>query len=113
LLSVAALFPSPELFFGLNASLNWLLEEDRFERSSGGSRLVRLRSSDGADSRLSELSLGNVDDRVGFLDVPSDPRGSELRAGCARGDDVVESPSRDEWAEMAVGRWLELLSERE
>jgi hypothetical protein len=107
------LFPSPELFFGLNASLNRLLDEDRFERSSGGPRLVRLRSSAGADSRLSELSLGSVDDQAGFLDVLSDTGGSELRAGCASGDDAVESPSRDGWAEMAVGRWLELLSERE
>jgi hypothetical protein len=59
LVSAVGLFPSPVLFLGLNTSLSRL--EDRFGRSSGGPRVVRLRSRGGADSRLSELSWGSVD----------------------------------------------------
>jgi hypothetical protein len=85
-----------ELFFDLKTSLSRLLDEERFGRGSGGPRLVRLRSSAGADSRLrlSGGSSGAVVDRV-----------SEFGSctTCALGGNVVVR-----LVEMAVGLFLVL-----
>lgn len=85
--SEAKLFSSPEVFFGLKTSLNRL--EDRFGRSSGGPSVVRLRSRDGADSRLSELSWGKIGDRVDFWEFVSEASGLDSCETCIKGEEAV------------------------
>ncbi len=53
----------------MKTSRRRLVEAERFDRSSGGPRVVRLRSRGGAvESRLSLLSRANVADRVDSLE---------------------------------------------
>jgi hypothetical protein len=86
-----------ELFFDLKTSRSRLLDEERFGRGSRGPRLVRLRSSAGADSRLrlSGGSSGAVVDRVSE---------SGSCTTCTLGGNVVGL------VEMAVGLLLVLAS---
>jgi hypothetical protein len=51
--------------------------------------VVRLRSRDGADSRLSELSWGKIGDRVDFWEFVSEASGLDSCETCIKGEEAV------------------------
>ena len=76
--------------------------------------MVRLRSRDGADSRLSELSWGKVGERVNFWEFVSETSGRESCESCIEGEEAVAKWSiGDELVEAAADLLVLLCSERE